>query len=112
LVYLIFQIGFIGALQFGSLFKREVLREPAMRNLAVSMAKNNHPSFLYWCVNAIVKWNGIEDYRKDIIHIDGTKDEMFPFNKIKNAIAVKGGKHTMILNRHHEVTQLLLDSLK
>ena len=103
--------GFIGAIQFGSLFKREVLNEPAMRNLAVSMAKNNHPSFLYWCVNAIVKWNGAEDYRKDIIHIHGTKDEMFPFKKIKNAIAVKGGSHTMILNRHHEVTALLLTQL-
>ena len=104
--------GFIGAIQFGSLFKREVLKEPAMRNLAVSMAKNNKPSFLYWCVNAIVKWNGKEDYRKDIIHLHGTKDEMFPYRNIKNAIAVKGGSHTMILNKHKEVTKLLVESLK
>ena len=104
--------GFIGAIQFGSLFKREVLKEPAMRNLAVSMAKSNDPSFLYWCVNAIVKWNGTEDYRKDIIHIHGTKDEMFPLRNIKNVIEVKGGSHAMILNRHHEVTKLLVESLK
>ncbi len=104
--------GFIGAIQFGSLFKREVLKEPAMRNLAVSMAKNNRPSFLYWCVNAIVKWNGKDDYRNDIIHIHGTSDEMFPYRNIKNVIAVKGGSHTMILNKHVEVTKLLVDSLK
>lgn len=104
--------GFISAIQFGSLFKREVLKEPAMRNLAVSMAKSNDPGFLYWCVNAIVKWNGADDYRKDIIHIHGTKDEMFPMRNIKNVIAVKGGSHTMILNRHHEVTNLLKESLK
>lgn len=104
--------GFIGAIQFGSLFKREVLKEPAMRNLAVSMAKSNDPGFLYWCVNAIVKWKGTDDYRKDIIHIHGTKDEMFPFKKIKNVIPVIGGTHSMILNRHHEVTQLLVESLR
>lgn len=104
--------GFIGAIQFGSLFKREVLKEPAMRNLAVSMAKNNKPSFLYWCVNAIVKWNGKDDYRNDIIHIHGTNDEMFPYRNIKNAITVKGGSHTMILNKHKEVTKLLVESLK
>lgn len=104
--------GFIGAIQFGSLFKREVLKEPAMRRLAISMAKNNSPKFLYWCVNAIVKWNGKEDYRKDIVHIHGTGDEMFPYRNIKNAIPVKGGSHAMLLNKHQEVNKLLVESLK
>lgn len=104
--------GFIGAIQFGSLFKKEVLKEPGMRRLAVSMAKKNDPSFLYWCVNAIVKWNGKEDYRKDIIHIHGTQDEMFPYRNIKNAISVKGGTHSMLLIQHKEVNQLLAENLK
>ncbi|HRB69630.1 MAG TPA: hypothetical protein PLC92_05955, partial [Chitinophagales bacterium] len=57
--------GFIGAIQFGSLFKRDVLKEPALRKMAISMAKNNTPNFLYWCVNAIVQWKGNDDYRND-----------------------------------------------
>lgn len=103
--------GFIAAMELGSLFKPEVMQVPGMRNMAVSMAKNNHPSFLYWCVDAIVKWNGKEDYRDDIIHIHGTKDEMFPFSRIKNPIAVRGGTHTMLLNRHEEVNRILLEQL-
>ncbi|HMW13519.1 MAG TPA: alpha/beta hydrolase [Chitinophagales bacterium] len=99
--------GFIGSIQFGSLFKREVLKQPAMRKLAISMAKNNDTSFLYWCVNAIVKWQGNEDYRKDILHIHGTKDEMFPYRNIQNAIPVQGGSHAMLLIQHKEVNELL-----
>ena len=104
--------GFIGFIQFGSLFKNEILKVPGMRRLAVSMAKSNDPDFLYWCVNAIIKWNGKEDYRKDIIHIHGTKDEMFPYRNIKNAIPVQGGTHSMLLIHHKEVNQLLAESLK
>ena len=104
--------GFIGFIQFGSLFKNEILKVPGMRRLAVSMAKSNDPDFLYWCVNAIIKWNGKEDYRKDIIHIHGTKDEMFPYRNIKNAIPVQGGSHSMLLIQHKEVNQLLTESLK
>jgi pimeloyl-ACP methyl ester carboxylesterase len=104
--------GFIGFIQFGSLFKNEILKVPGMRRLAVSMAKNNDPGFLYWCVNAIVKWKGKEDYRKDIIHIHGTKDEMFPYRNIKNAIPVKGGAHSMLLIQHEEVNRLLAESLR
>lgn len=103
--------GFIGFIQFGSLFKREILKEPALRKLAISMAKNNDTSFLYWCVNAIVKWEGKEDYRKDIIHIHGTKDEMFPYRNIKNAIPVNGGSHSMLLIRYEEVNRILIEQL-
>ncbi len=104
--------GFIHSIEFGSMFKREVLKKPGLRHLAVSMAKNNSPDFLYWCVDAIVKWSGKEDYRKDIIHIHGTKDEMFPYKNIKNAIPVEGGSHSMLLINHDIVNQLLISALK
>ncbi len=103
--------GFIRSIQFGSLFKREVLQQPGMRHLAVSMAKNNSPSFLYWCVNAIVKWKGTDDYRSDIIHIHGTKDEMFAYSRIKNAIPIQGGSHQMMLTKPEEVNGILLQHL-
>jgi pimeloyl-ACP methyl ester carboxylesterase len=103
--------GFIHSIQFGSIFKQEVLKKPGLRHLAVSMAKNNDPDFLYWCVDAIVKWNGKEDYRKDIIHIHGTRDEMFPYRNLKSAIPVEGGSHSMLLINHAEVNRILLEQL-
>lgn len=103
--------GFISAIQFGSIFKKEITEYPGLRHIVVSMAKNNDPSFLYWCVNTIVKWKGSDDYRKDIIHIHGTADTMFPYNRIKNAIPVEKGSHAMMLSKHKEVTRLLLEHL-
>lgn len=103
--------GFIGFIRLGSLFKKEVTKIPGLRDMVVSMANNNDPRFLYWCVNAIVKWNGSEDHRRDIIHIHGTRDEMFPVRNIKNAILVKGGTHMMLLNKHEEVNGILLENL-
>mgnify|MGYP000944419332 CR=1 FL=1 len=104
--------GFIGSIQFGSLFKKEILKIPGMRQMAISMAKNNEPSFLYWCVNAIVKWNGKPNYHNNIIHIHGTNDEMFPYRRISNAIPVQGGTHVMMLTQHEVITRLLIENLK
>ena len=75
------------------------------------MAKNNRPDFLYWCVNAIVNWNGKRDYRKDIIHIHGTKDAMFPYRNIKNVEPIINGTHNMLLTRKEEITTILMQHL-
>jgi pimeloyl-ACP methyl ester carboxylesterase len=99
--------GFIKSIEFGSKFIKHVRKTEGLRELAISMAKNNHPSFLYWAVDAIVKWNGKDDYRNDIIHIHGTKDQMFPYKKIKNAIPVFGGTHEMNLIKIDEVNRLI-----
>ncbi len=100
--------GFIKSIEVGSKFIKEIMQTPGLRELAVSMAKNNDPSFLYWAVNAIVKWNGDENYRQDIIHLHGTKDTMFPYKNIKNPIPVFGGTHEMNIIKAEEVNRLIL----
>jgi pimeloyl-ACP methyl ester carboxylesterase len=104
--------GFIAGVQYGSLFLKEINRVPGMRELVVQMARNNTPGFLYWCVHAIATWQGGHDYRKDIIHLHGTRDGMFPIRNIANAIAVPGGSHNMQLTRKEEVTSLLRQYLQ
>lgn len=99
--------GFIKGIEFGSQFMKEVRQTTGLRELAVSMAKANDPTFLYWAVNAIIKWKGPEDYRKDIIHIHGTKDQVFPYKKIKNALPVFGGTHEMNLIKIDEVNRMI-----
>jgi pimeloyl-ACP methyl ester carboxylesterase len=103
--------GFIAGVQYGSRFLKEINQIPGVRDTVIQMAKNNPPDFLYWCVNAIVNWNGKKDYPKDIIHIHGTKDAMFPYRNIKNAVPVLNGTHNMLLTRKEEITALLLQHL-
>jgi pimeloyl-ACP methyl ester carboxylesterase len=103
--------GFTGFVRAGSFFKKEITAFPGLRQMVVSMAAGNRPDFLYWCVNAIVNWKGAPQENRNVVHIHGTKDSMFPYKHIRNAIPVEGGTHAMLLSRHREVTSLLLQYL-
>ena len=57
------------------------------------------PDYLKWSINQIVNWKQI-NYNKDIVHIHGEKDKVFPLKyleKNKNFIIIKGGTHAAIL---------------
>lgn len=55
--------------------------------------------YLDWSIKNMVLWNCAKA-RKDIIHIHGDKDEVFPIKYISDYIEVKNGTHIMILNRY------------
>jgi hypothetical protein len=55
-------------------------------------------SYLKWSIHQIVNWEQTKPI-KDIIHIHGTNDLVFPSIYIKNAIFIKGGNHAMILRK-------------
>ncbi len=56
------------------------------------------PVYLHWALENMICWDQIE-YAKDLIHIHGTADPVFPFKYIKDCIPVKGGTHAMIISR-------------
>ena len=55
--------------------------------------------YLDWSIEQIINWSRTTADEK-VIHIHGDADEVFPMKNIKNAIAVKGGTHIMIINRY------------
>ncbi len=55
--------------------------------------------YLDWAIEQVILWNRtIVD--KNVIHIHGDADDVFPIKNIKNCIVVKGGTHIMILNKY------------
>jgi hypothetical protein len=46
----------------------------------------------------MVLWD-CDEVNKNLVHIHGDKDEIFPIKNISNCIKVKNGTHIMILNR-------------
>jgi pimeloyl-ACP methyl ester carboxylesterase len=101
----------IKGIEIGSRFIGEINRVPGLRKLVVEMARSNRPDFLHWCVNAIVQWQGPDQYGK-VIHLHGTKDKLFPIEKIHDPVPVIGGTHYMILNKPQEVLAKLLKALE
>jgi pimeloyl-ACP methyl ester carboxylesterase len=54
--------------------------------------------YLDWAIEKIILWDRTE-IDKNVIHIHGDADEVFPIKNIENCIVVKGGTHIMILNK-------------
>lgn len=54
--------------------------------------------YIDWALDQIVNWRQTE-YPKNLVHIHGEKDVVFPIAYIKNCIPVKNGTHTMIIHR-------------
>lgn len=54
--------------------------------------------YLDWAIEKIILWDRTE-VLKNVIHIHGDTDEVFPIKNIEKCIVVKGGTHIMILSK-------------
>lgn len=62
--------------------------------------------YLDWAIEQMLLWNRTE-VDKNIIHIHGTLDEVFPAKNINDYIAVTGGTHIMILSKFRWINENL-----
>lgn len=69
--------------------------------------------YLDWAIENVLQWDRTEPL-KEVIHIHGDKDLVFPIEKIKDCIIVPGGTHIMILDKYkwfnHELPRIILQS--
>lgn len=56
------------------------------------------PVYLTWALEQMVCWDQT-NYLKDLIHIHGTADPVFPYKYIDKCIPVKGGTHAMVISK-------------
>ena len=62
--------------------------------------------YLDWAIEQILLWNRtVPD--KNVVHIHGDIDEVFPVKNIHNYIEVKGGTHIMILSKYRWMNENL-----
>ena len=54
--------------------------------------------YLRWCIDKIINWDN-EKVPKNLIHIHGSLDLVFPSVYLSNAILVKNATHAMILTK-------------
>jgi pimeloyl-ACP methyl ester carboxylesterase len=55
--------------------------------------------YLDWAVEKVILWDRTVA-NKNVIHIHGDADDVFPIKYISDCIVVKGGTHIMILNKY------------
>lgn len=64
------------------------------------------PVYIRWSLRQITHWLPTRKL-DNIYHIHGTRDQVFPFEQIINARAIKGGDHLMVIKRTKEVNEIL-----
>ncbi len=70
------------------------------------MLKNSSPVFVKWAMGAVLKWDNTT-IPPNICQINGDKDLIFNYRRIKDATIVKGGTHIMIFDRAKEINKWL-----
>jgi pimeloyl-ACP methyl ester carboxylesterase len=68
------------------------------------------PLYLNWAIHHVLHWNQTETL-SNVIHIHGTKDEIFPIKNISNCIEIEDGSHIMILNKGKKISTILINKL-
>ncbi len=79
-------------------------------DLVKEYRKNIGQQYTDWAANEIVNWKN--DWQpKNLVHIHGTNDHMFPIKKIKADYIIQGGGHFMVMNKAAKINEVLKDIL-
>ena len=75
-------------------------------DLFYDMLEDTDSDLLKWGIKQVGLWDN-KDEVKNLIHIHGDRDEIFPIAKVKADFVIKGGSHFMIVDRAEEINGLL-----
>jgi pimeloyl-ACP methyl ester carboxylesterase len=81
------------------------------QELFTSMLKSTSPKFVKWALGAILHWDN-QIIPKNVYHITGDRDKIFPYKRIKGATIIKGGTHIMIFNKAKQINTWLKEILE
>lgn len=85
---------------FGNIAKKRI-------NLYKKYLSMRDETYLPWAVYNVLHWQQKEPL-KNVIHIHGSNDKVFPIKHIKNCMIIDGGTHIMILNKAKKISNTLI----
>lgn len=89
---------------FGTKTKEETL-------LLKQIIKDTDFDFSRWAIEAIMNWDN-KIITKNLIHINGLDDLIFPAKFINNAVLIPGGTHFMIVNEAKKLSDLIINEIR
>jgi len=79
--------------------------------LYIEMLNDCDEDFLLWGFKQVCTWKCTHE-KKNVVHIHGTADEVFAFNKINQDHQIENGDHMMIFNRPDELNALIENEIR
>ncbi|WP_300602268.1 alpha/beta hydrolase [Niabella sp.] len=79
---------------------------PEEQEFANTYRKTASLNYVNWSFDKILHWKVTNGF-KNIIHIHGDHDRIFPIKYINADYAIKGGTHMMVWNRAEEISAII-----
>jgi esterase/lipase len=109
-IYKLFPVNVVANFEgYAKYFLGKSLRKKAEIYNKYLSVKNS--TYLRWSIFNVLNWNGAVVAHKNLVHIHGTKDKVFPLKNITNVIEVENGTHVMILKKAKTITKHIHESL-
>lgn len=87
------------------------LKSEDQKELVREYRKNIDLHYTNWGIHQIINWQNTE-IPKNIFHLHGANDRIFPIKNINNAQIIEGGGHMMVMNKAGEINRILLQQLE
>jgi pimeloyl-ACP methyl ester carboxylesterase len=82
------------------------------RGIFVEMYRAASRDFIFWAINAMNGWEGVERKKTKIFHVHGARDFLIPLKKVKPDKVVLDGGHLINLTHSREVNLLIKGYLR
>jgi len=76
-----------------------------------AIIQDTEPWFMRWAIARIMNWQPTNAPVKNLLHIHGTHDRIFPARTIQNAKLIPEAGHLMIVNRAARISEIILGRL-
>ncbi|MDT8414908.1 MAG: alpha/beta hydrolase [Flavobacteriaceae bacterium] len=96
---LVANIEILHGLAFGETFQKKL-------NMYERYLSVRDKTYLDWAIETLVNWEQT-NVPKNLIHIQGTEDKVFPIANISNCIPIEGGGHAMVITHAGILNELL-----
>ena len=84
-------------------FTPNLKKKAALYDKYLSIRDEN---YLNWAIYNMLHWES-KSGEHHVIHIHGTKDEIFPIKYIDQCIAIEGGTHAMIITKAKKISKII-----
>jgi pimeloyl-ACP methyl ester carboxylesterase len=81
------------------------------KKLLAEIMNDTDPAFLKWAIEKVSNWNNLS-IPKNVKHIHGSNDRVFPISNIQADVIIKKGGHFMIIDKAEELTVKIRQLLK
>jgi pimeloyl-ACP methyl ester carboxylesterase len=98
--------------QIAAVIKNYFTRAPANdKKMVIRMILDSDPAFIRWGIDAVLKWDN-KQMPKNLVHVHGTRDEVFPYSNTSPTHTIPKGVHMLILTHTEEINRILRETLK